>query len=169
MSLAKVNLDLDGLTVGDTQLVASNGGVSIGQNLVVQGNTYVKNFSTSGATTLQQIVEPVNTIVGAAGPNVLDYSTGGIWYYYSIYGNFGINLINVPTTNNVSVSIALILNQGATGYIPNFFQVNGSTTTIRWIANTTPTPSSNKIDIVTFNLINALGTWYVMGNYTNYA
>ena len=41
MAINKIVLEQDGLQVGTNQLVASGGGVSVGQNLVVQGNTFI--------------------------------------------------------------------------------------------------------------------------------
>lgn len=41
MAFNKIVLEQDGLQVGIKQLVTSGGGVSVGQNLVVHGNTYV--------------------------------------------------------------------------------------------------------------------------------
>jgi len=40
MAFNKIVLETDGLQVGEKQLVTSGGGVSVGQNLVVHGNTY---------------------------------------------------------------------------------------------------------------------------------
>lgn len=40
MAINKIVLERDGLVVGTNQLVTSGGGVSVGQNLVVQGNSY---------------------------------------------------------------------------------------------------------------------------------
>ena len=40
MAINKIVLERDGLQVGGKQLVTSGGGVSVGQNLVVHGNTY---------------------------------------------------------------------------------------------------------------------------------
>ena len=40
MAINKIVLEQDGLQVGTNQLVTSGGGVTVGRNLVVQGNTY---------------------------------------------------------------------------------------------------------------------------------
>lgn len=44
MALNRIVLEQDGLQVGNNQLVASGGGVTVGRNLVVQGNSYVGTF-----------------------------------------------------------------------------------------------------------------------------
>ena len=48
MAVNKLTLETDGLVVGATQLVTSGGGVSVGQNLVVQGNNYVQRSEIIG-------------------------------------------------------------------------------------------------------------------------
>lgn len=40
MALNKIVLETDGLQVGTNQLVASGGNITVGRNLVVQGNTF---------------------------------------------------------------------------------------------------------------------------------
>lgn len=47
MSINKIVLEPDGLVVGDNQLITQGGGVSVGKNLVVQGNTYSGNVTSS--------------------------------------------------------------------------------------------------------------------------
>ena len=41
MALNKIYLETDGLQVGNNQLITTGGGVTVGRNLVVQGNMYV--------------------------------------------------------------------------------------------------------------------------------
>jgi hypothetical protein len=46
MAINKVILEKDGLVVGSNQLVASGGGITIGQNLLVSGNTFIGGIIT---------------------------------------------------------------------------------------------------------------------------
>ena len=125
-------------------------------------------LTATGQTTLEEITEVLNTKTGATGTVVHDYSTGDIWYHSSISANFTVNLTNTPTTNDRTIVVTLILNQGGTGYIPNALQINTVGQTIRWANNITPTPSANKIDVATFTLIRTGSNWFVLGNYTAY-
>jgi hypothetical protein len=52
MSINKLVLETDGLVVGTNQLVASGGGVSIANNLVVSGNTYSNVVGTVNTSNL---------------------------------------------------------------------------------------------------------------------
>jgi len=69
MSINKIVLETDGLIVGDNQLVASGGGVSIGKNLVVEGNTYTGNIISSNVVTqtlfATSIFFPANNATGS--------------------------------------------------------------------------------------------------------
>ena len=123
-----------------------------------------------GPLTMQQCIELFGEKTGATGTVVHDFSTGAIWYHSSIASNFTVNLTNVATTTDVAEGVTLVLNQGGTGYIPNAFQINGSAQTIRWANNTTPTPSMNKIDIVTFSIIRTqTPAWFVMAQLLPFA
>jgi hypothetical protein len=48
MAINKINLERDGLIVGDTQLVASGGGVYVGNNIAVGGGVYTKDLLVTG-------------------------------------------------------------------------------------------------------------------------
>jgi hypothetical protein len=114
----------------------------------------------------QQTSEVLNTKTDATGPVVHDYSTGAIWYHTNIATNFTANFTNVPTTNNRTINVVLILVQGATARLPIDVSINGATQTINWL--TLPTGSANKIDLVSFTLIRTGSAWTVLGSLSAY-
>lgn len=120
----------------------------------------------TGTTTLQQSTEVLNTKTGATGTVVHDYSTGAIWYHTAIATNFVANFTNVPTTNNRTINVVLILVQGATASLPIDLSINGATQTINWLS--LPTGSANKIDLVSFTLIRTGSAWTVLGSLSTY-
>lgn len=122
----------------------------------------------TGLVTLQQTTEVINTKTTATGAVTHDYSTGAVFYHSNITGNFTANFTNVPTTNNRTISLALILAQGGTAYLPTVVQVDGVTQTIEWQGATTPTGNSNQIDLVSFTLIRTSSAWTVLGSLTTY-
>ena len=68
---------------------------------------------------------------------IIPYLPSSIILLYA--GNFTVNLTNVPTTTEKAYSIALILNQGATGYLPNAFSIDsGAPITINWSNGAVP-------------------------------
>ena len=126
-------------------------------------------ITNGGLTTLKQTTEVLNTKTSATGTVTHDFSTGAIWYHSSISANFTANFTNVPTTNDRSIVLTLILNQGATAYVPNAVQIAGVAQTINWIGATgTPSGNDYQTDIVSFTLIRTASAWTVLGSLTTF-
>lgn len=139
---------------------------SIGVTTAASGR--FTTLTASALTTLQQTTEVLNTKTGATGTVVHDISTGSIWYHSSLSANFTANFTNVPTTNNRSITVALILDQGATARIPNAVQVDGAAQTIQWSGGLSPSGTNNYTDIVNFTLIRVSSAWTVLGSLSTY-
>jgi len=139
---------------------------SIGVTTAASGR--FTTLTASALTTLQQTTEVLNTKTGATGTVVHDISTGSIWYHSSLSANFTANFTNVPTTNNRSITVALILDQGATARIPNAVQVDGAAQTIQWSGGAPPSGTNNYTDIVNFTLIRVSSAWTVLGSLSTY-
>lgn len=150
-------------TLGVSGLLSANGGLT------------VTDLTVTGRFDAQEIREDVITAtIGSVSANVmtLSYSDGNIFYLASApSANFTINLTNAPTDNNKTMAISVIVTQGATGYLPNTFQVAGVQTTggtngIRWTTGSAPTPTSSagKWDIFSFQLVRVSSTWYCLGS-----
>ena len=125
-------------------------------------------LSILGTSTFQQSTEKLQTKTGATGTVTHDYSLGALYYHSSISANFTANITNVPTTNNRVIVVTLILEQGATAYIPNVLQIDGSSQTINWSNGTTPTGNANKKDLVSFSLLRTSSTWTILGNISTF-
>ena len=114
MAVNKLYLEPDGLVVGATQLVASGGGVTVGQNLAVVGNVFTTglsasgNLSVTGTASFSGNVTAVNFIgsgalltglpAGYSNVQVATYLAGNI-----TTGNITTNRVGyVWTANNVS-------------------------------------------------------------------
>jgi len=168
-SNAAINMSPTGVSGTITMNPAGGGSLdNFNVGSTTRGSGAFTTLAANNTTTLQQITEILNTKTGATGVVAHDYSTGDIFYHSSISANFTVNLTNVPTTNDRTIVVTLILNQGAAGYYPSAVQIGGVAQTLRWANNVTPTPSANKIDVAVFTLIRTGSTWYVLGNYTTY-
>lgn len=133
-------------------------------NVTFEGNpSFTGNVTFEGLTTLQEITEVLNTKTGATGVVAHDFSTGGVFYHTSLAANFTANITNVPTTNDRSISIALVLIQGSTAYIPSALQINGSAVTIKWADAEVPNGNANQVDVISFSLIRSGSAWTVLG------
>ena len=152
-------------TSSSTGALVISGGVGISGTLNVG-----VDLGISGLNTLTYTSEKLNTktSAGSAGTVTHDLSTGSIFYHSSISNNFTANFTNVPTTNDRAIGVTLILAQGVTPYMSTVLQLDGSTQTIKWVNNTTPTGTASKVDIVGFSLIRTGSAWTVLGQYSTY-
>ena len=171
-----------GGTVGITDVLTATGAINAQNTLTVAGQTSLGATNVTGAMNVtgnmvvtgrfevQEIREyVVDSTIGTVTANVLtaDYTQGNIyWVNTSPTANFTVNLTNVPTDNLYSMSITVVVNQAATGYIPNAFQIAGVGQTLRWTTGTAPTPTSslNKLDVFSFTLIRRASAWIVIGS-----
>ena len=124
--------------------------------------------SFTGTVTVQQLTEVLNTKTAATGTVTHDLSTGAIFYHSSISANFTANFTNVPTTNDRTLAVVLVLSQGATGYYPSAVQIAGVAQTIFWQGALLPAGTANRVDIVSFTLIRTGSAWTVIGALTTY-
>jgi hypothetical protein len=131
-------------------------------------NIDANTISIFGTSTFQQSTEKIQTKTGATGTVTHDYSLGTLFYHTGISGNFTVNITNVPTTNDRSIVVSLILNQDTTAYIPNALQIDGSSQTINWVGGSTPTPIPSKKELVSFILMRVSNSWAVLGSITTY-
>ena len=127
------------------------------------------SLTTNGTTTLQQTTEVLNTKTAATGTVVHDFSTGAVFYHSNISADFTANFTNVPTTNDRTISVVLILNQGATAYLPTAVQIGGAVQTIQWQGNIPPTGTVNGVDIISFTFVRTGSAWTVLGSRTSYS
>jgi len=72
-------------------------------------------------------------------------------------------LVNVPSVNDRSVPLTLVLSQGATPYMVDALQINGLATAISWLNNAVPTGNASKTNLVTFAMFRAANAWTVLG------
>lgn len=152
------------VTGGDSTLTNAltvNGVATFTNNIVAQ-----QNMTISGRLDVQEIREDVIDSAIVANVFTADYAAGNIFYLTaSPTANFTINVTNLPTDNGKSMTLTVVVPQGATGYIPSAFQIAGVAQTLRWANGAAPTPTSTsgKIDMFNFTLIRRASTWIVFG------
>jgi len=135
---------------------------------VVASSVYTGNLFVTGWTTLTETTELLTTKTGGTGTVVHDLNDGTIFYHSSIAANMTANFTNVPTTNERTTSVALILEQGASPFHASVVQIDGTPQTIKWLNNQTPTLYPNKTQIETFTLIRVGNAWVVTGQMATY-
>jgi hypothetical protein len=126
------------------------------------------NLTLTGLTTLQQTTEVVSGLTGATGTVDHNLNNGAVFLHTLLAADFTANFTNVPTTDFRTISVALILEQGSTAYIPTAVQIDGAAQTINWQGASAPTGNANQIDVVSFTLIRTPVSWIVIGSLTTY-
>ena len=112
--------------------------------------------------------EKFQTKADATGIVTHDCSLGHIFYHTSPDALFTVNFTNLNLSSGYATALTLIIEQGGTGFIPNSVGIGGVIQTLNWQGNVTPTPSTNRTDVVTFNIINVSGTYIVLGQLTGF-
>lgn len=129
--------------------------------------TFTGTPSFTGGIRVQELLEDIVDTTHSSNAIPIDYSLGNVFFLTnSLSANATVNMTNVPTTDGRVFTVNILVTQGSTGYIPNVLNVNGSATTIRWAAGTTPTPTSSngKIDIFTFTIYRRGGAFVAFGS-----
>jgi hypothetical protein len=169
--------------IGDGIQLDSNGTISLGAGTAgpasgLTGNTLASNVTASSLTsvgnltklTAFQTVEPYVYLDSPSGAVTIDASTGTVLFCKNPNGNFGINFTNIESTTRKAVSVACIIQQGATPRIINSINVNSTNYTINWYGGTTATGNANKIDLINFTFFTGTGTntYTVLGSLSTF-
>jgi hypothetical protein len=148
-------------------------GTTLASNITATNITTVGTLTSliiEGKTTIGQTLEVIAKIITTAtGLVIHDCSTGTIFLHTGPAANWTTNFTNVDTTPNRVISVALLITQGATAYIPNSVQVNNAGFAINWQSGVTPTGNANKKDLVNFTLVSiGFGNYTVLGSLASY-
>jgi len=161
------------VVAGQQAALASFGLVKVDDNTIVAdesgtiSTTLANTFTDAelnGIATFTSLSGTVVVITGATGVVEHDLSQSTGFYHTEIQSNFSANFTNVSTVNNQATTIALVLNQGSTPYIPNAVLINGASQNIAWANDLEPTGNSSSIDEVVFTLIRVNSSWVVTGS-----
>jgi hypothetical protein len=155
---------LGGVKVDGTSVVIDGDGVI---SAVVSSSFNDSNFV--GVTTTQLSASILNSISGALGTVTHDIlNAGTVFYHTGVLANFVANFTNVPTTDNRSTTVSLVISQNNPAYICNGIQINGTSQTINWENSIEPTGNIGNTDLITFTLIRANNTWTVTGSLSSH-
>ena len=131
---------------------------SVGASFAANGNLTVPEFFNLGDAYLSKTYEYAHTLDAVSSSVTFNGDTtqnGSVFYLTNPAGNFVANFANVNTTgDNKTVSYAIIIDQGATAYMPSNIQVNGSTQQVKWQGGTgLPAGNANQLDIISFTVL----------------
>jgi len=143
-------------------------------------NLTVNNLTISGVQSVRGVIEQTKIVAAAPGATENVYLIGNSVSYWTnnTTANVTVNLRGNSTTTldslmavGQSTSIALLFTNGSTGYMPNVFQIDGSTVSAKWLDNSMPSAgSANSLDIWNFNIIKtASATFTVLASQSKFA
>lgn len=168
--LSAANQSLSLTSFGDVTVTSLESGSITGTSL-----------SVTGTSTLQQAKEKVSVVAGAATGTInFDALTSAIVYYTSsstanwtlnFRGDASTTLDSILSTGQ-SITLAFLSTQGATGYYPTAFQIDGTAVgvTARWSTTGTPTGgNTNGIDSYLVTIIKTgSATFTLLGSQTRF-
>lgn len=172
-----------GIDISANGTISVNTGVSFASSLtgsILAGNITASSLTTlgtltnlvvRGTTTLQQTLEVFTSITTATGIVTHDCSQGVVFVHSNPTANWTANFTNISTIPNRIVSVAVIINQGVTPYVPTLVQINSQAQTVNWQGNIVPTGNANKKDLVNFTFVSPVGTattYTVLGSLASY-
>jgi hypothetical protein len=114
------------------------------------------------------LVETLNVITGATGDVTHDCTDSHVFYHSSIAADFCAAFTNLTISNNETTKATLVLDQGATAYIPDSVKVNGTDSTIHWEGSAEPTGSSNSVDKVEMRIMRMSDAYTTVAEYTKH-
>lgn len=118
----------------------------------------------SGLTEIGTISDRIDTLTFASGNVTHDCTSTSIFYHSDVLENFTANFINVPSVDDRSIVMSLVISQGFVGYIPSGVQIENIPQTILWAEGIEPSGTANKLDVVSFTLLRIGGSWTVLGS-----
>lgn len=114
---------------------------------------------------IQDLVEGKTNATGVVEHNL---NNGSVFYHTTPSSNWTANFVNLDMPSSRMLEVKLVVAQGATGYYANAVQIAGVGQTINWKDNTPPTPSTNRTDIIKFNILYYNDQYTVYGELTGF-
>lgn len=145
--------------------------LTVSGNPITTAGTITINIPSSiSLSTLSSNVNytPFSSLTAATGVVTHNIANGAIFNHSSISANFTVNVTNLNLSSSNATNMVLILNQGATAYVPTAFQIGGVAQTILWLNGSQPGGTATKTDIVTFSIANVSSTYKVYGILNTY-
>lgn len=131
-------------------------------------NTFVGDQTINGSLIIEGVSEVLTVDGGFNGNRTFDYTSGSIFYLTGLTGNGVWNVNNVPTTNNRTLTLTYVIEQGVTAYSGSQYQINGSNVTVKWVDSAIPTGSANKTEVIGLTAFRVGSSWNVIGSLSTF-
>lgn len=178
-----ISTGVSGLGANVATFLATPSSANMASMLTDETGTGSNVFAT-GPTLVRPVLSAameVTTVVGAAfAGGTIDALTASVYYYNvnaSASGALNVRGNSVTTLNSIlavgqSITVAAIIQNGATAYYPNAFQVDGGAVTPKWSGGTAPTAgnaTANDVYTYTITKTAATPTYVVWASQTKFS
>lgn len=155
--------------ISDKKIGFNTGSVTSGYNYEFSGSAKFKNdLRVEGSLIIDGVSETLTVDGGFTGNRNFNYTSGSIFYITGLTGNGTWNVNDVPTTNNMGLTLTYIVDQGGTPYSGSQYQINGTNVTVKWSDSLIPTGSANKTDIIGLTAFRVGSSWNVVGSLSSF-
>ena len=169
-----------GALSGNASTATTAGTVTTAAQTAITSLGTLTGLSVAGNTSIQAILEKATVSGTALSGNInFDVSTAAVVYYTAdATGNWGVNFRgNISTSLNTimaigqSLTVALMVKQGASPFYPTSYSIDGNSITPMW-QNGTPASAgnANSVDIYSYTIIKtASGVYTMFASQTKFA
>lgn len=113
--------------------------------------------------------EAFATLTGATGTVTHDCDNGHIFYHTTPAADWTANFTNLGLTAEHATTLSIVIDQGATAYIPTAVEIGGVAQTLLWQGGSQPSGTADGTDVVAFSILNDGGTYVVMGQLVGFS
>lgn len=155
-SIESTGVGVPSFTSASSFSITAPDGVSISNDLTIGGS--LLGITTVGATREKVIEASV-----IANVLTIDYEEGAVYFITTApTADFTVNVTNAPTDNWHSMSLAILISQGGTAYMPATIQVNSVAQSALFYQGGPPAPggTANGVDIYSLTLVKADASTY---------
>lgn len=125
--------------------------------------TSVTIANTATAARLIENFQTYTTTISGTPTIAFNCTTGNLWNITgTISSNWTANFTNLGLANSYATAVTLVVNQGATAYLPTAVQIEGNAVTLNWPSGTQPTPNANKKDVFAFSILQTGASTYLV-------
>lgn len=140
----------------------NNGAIVIKGGLAVSTNAYFQQLNLVGP--LLQTVSVVNN----SNSLNLDLMIANSLFVITPNTNYSVNVLNVPSTNNIKGTFEIINKQGSIGYFANGLTLNGISTIVQYREGGFPSPGPRRLDIQKFTYYHVNSNYNVTADFHSY-
>lgn len=142
-----------------------------------RGNPRVENLEVDGIANLSQIIERVSVLGSPiSSSTTINVSSGSIYYYNSnATANWTVNITDTTNLNTTleigqAITVAILVQQGATAYYNTAITVDGTARTTVWLNGSAPAEgTADGLDVYSYTVIKTgNNTFIVLASVNNY-